>query len=118
MKEYTWENVVTECEQLLGLIGHAEDPRMSNLPNAIRDLKHGMFPHGIRNREIIVCPKCKGEGKREASEIEDYHHNTYNYWDEVCENCDGRGRVILETIKITSKLTDKELELRPKKEDD
>lgn len=37
-KEYTWEDVVRECEEILQLNGHAESPLMSNLPNIIRDL--------------------------------------------------------------------------------
>ena len=36
--EYTWEDVVKECEDILQMNGHAKSPLQSNLPNAIRDL--------------------------------------------------------------------------------
>jgi len=38
MKEYTWEDVVRECEEILQINGHADSPLQSNLPNVIRDL--------------------------------------------------------------------------------
>lgn len=111
---YDWEAVVIECEQILGLKGHAESPLNSNLSNAVRDLKAGMFPRGRKEEEIITCPECKGFGKREKEEIVNHHNNIIDCWDEECKNCDNRGRVVLETIKIIRKLTDKELALRPK----
>lgn len=38
MKEYTWEDIVKECERLLQMNGHARSPVDANLPNVIRDL--------------------------------------------------------------------------------
>jgi len=37
-ENYTWEDVVRECEDLLQMNGHAASPLQSNLPNVIRDL--------------------------------------------------------------------------------
>ena len=37
-----------------------------------------------KKEEILLCPKCKGSGKQERSELEDYHNNIYNYWDVNC----------------------------------
>lgn len=39
--ERTWHDVVVECERILGCPDTAESPLMSNLPNLVRDLKHG-----------------------------------------------------------------------------
>jgi len=36
---YWWEDVVRECERILELEGHAENPLSSNLPNAIRETR-------------------------------------------------------------------------------
>lgn len=112
-----WEDVVTECEQILGLGGHAENPMMSNVPNAVKDLKHEIIP-GVKKETIIVCPECGGLGKTEESELVNHHNNISDYWDEKCEECDGHGRVVLEIFRLTRKLTEKELALSGKPPDD
>jgi hypothetical protein len=67
-------------------------------------------------KKIVLCETCKGSGKIERQKIEDYHHNDYYIWDEVCGSCDGFGRV-LRIIEIsTLKLTLKDLSLIPKPE--
>lgn len=38
MKEYTWEDIIKQCEEILQMNGHARLPVESNLPNVIRDL--------------------------------------------------------------------------------
>jgi DnaJ-class molecular chaperone len=78
--------------------------------------------------KIILCDVCDGWGKIQKEELEDYHNNIYEYWDEKCDICDGYGRLIEEEdctkIKknqissrtiIIRKLTEKEMELREKK---
>jgi hypothetical protein len=37
--------VVVECERILGCPDTADSPLMSNLPNLVRDLKHGIVPN-------------------------------------------------------------------------
>jgi hypothetical protein len=48
--------------------------------------------------EIIICARCKGKGTVEVSELEDYHHGTYNITDEECSLCKGSGRMKQTTI--------------------
>lgn len=70
----------------------------------------------MKNTEskIILCLGCGGTGKIEQSELEDYHNNISNYWDEECPSCDGFGRLIEETMVEVKKLKEKDLKLRSK----
>ena len=61
--------------------------------------------------EIIVCPECKGYGKKDKSELEDYHRNEYRHWDEACKNCNGLGRIKKITTIKHKILTKKDLTL-------
>ncbi len=54
------------------------------------------------NDEIIMCGLCEGAGVREQSTLTDYHKGEYNYWNTVCEECKGSGRIV-KTTKITYK---------------
>lgn len=48
-KEYTWEDVIKECEDVLRLNEHAKSPLMCNLPNIIRDLIFKLSVYPITN---------------------------------------------------------------------
>jgi hypothetical protein len=84
--KYDWENVVKDCEQILGLEGHAENPMSSNLPNAVRDLKANKTPGEIKI--IYDCTKCSHKKvcpilflyKNSGIEIE---LKTCSYFDEI-----------------------------------
>lgn len=54
--KYHWEDVVTECEKILGLEGHARSPLESSLPNAVRDLKTGKTPGDLKIQ--YDCTQC------------------------------------------------------------
>jgi hypothetical protein len=54
--KYDWEDVIKDCEKILGLEGHAENPISSNLPNAVRDLKANKTPGEIKI--IYDCTQC------------------------------------------------------------
>jgi hypothetical protein len=69
----------------------------------------------IQTEKYIICPICKGSGHVQCSEIEDYHHNTYEYWDLECSNCDGQGRLVETTLIYTRKLTKEDLKIRERK---
>ena len=56
MSNYDWEDVVKDCEQILGLEGHAENPMSSNLPNAVRDLKWNKIPGELKI--LYDCTQC------------------------------------------------------------
>jgi DnaJ-class molecular chaperone len=71
----------------------------------------------MTKKEIIICHGCKGSGKVDKRELEDYHHNTYYEWDEVCPDCNGFGRVMQTIVTYTRKLTKTELKLVPKPKD-
>lgn len=64
-----------------------------------------------KEEKIVVCWNCKGFGKKECSEIVDYHKNEYTYWDEVCRTCNGHGRLKQTVTTETSKLSDEELQV-------
>jgi len=53
--DYTWRDVIKECERILGCDDTAESPLMSDLPNLIRDLK--------RKANIVI------EDRREAATL-------------------------------------------------
>jgi len=54
--EYDWENVIIDCEVILGLKGHATSPLNSNLPNVVRDLKNDK-PLG-KIKILYNCGQC------------------------------------------------------------
>lgn len=56
------------------------------------------------NKEIILCPSCKGEGVLRHHEITDYHRNEYDVITTECVNCDGKGRLWLITRMELQKL--------------
>lgn len=67
----------------------------------------------MKSSKIIICPKCQGLGKLEESELEDYHHRHYKYYDVVCDRCRGLGRV-MEITEVTERmLTEEELKINP-----
>lgn len=54
------------------------------------------------SEKIIICSKCNGEGVKHCNELTDYHKGIYRHWDEVCEKCEGSGR-LLETTTVKTK---------------
>jgi hypothetical protein len=59
-KEKTWNDVVKECEQILGCKDTADSPLQSNLPNLVRDLKSGASPQSAILTNAI---HSDGEGR-------------------------------------------------------
>jgi DnaJ-class molecular chaperone len=59
------------------------------------------------DREIIICSNCKGKGYYQESKLTNYHHNEYDYWDETCPMCNGKGRMLKTTLINIDKLEDK-----------
>lgn len=60
--------------------------------------------YNVKNKEIVLCSNCKGEGVIEHAELIDYHKGEYRYWDEPCKTCDGKGRLMKEIVITYSKL--------------
>ncbi len=54
-------------------------------------------PNWSTTQNLEVCSHCKGSGVYTNSECVDYHRNDYDYWKELCSNCDGDGRVVRTT---------------------
>jgi len=50
-----------------------------------------------KEKQIILCTKCEGEGVIHQSELTDYHNGHYDHWTETCKKCKGSGR-LLKTI--------------------
>lgn len=63
MNEYTWHDVIKECEQVLGCEYPAESPLMCNLPNLIRDLQFK-----LEKAERYLKSRPSRAAKRSASE--------------------------------------------------
>jgi len=55
MGDKTWEDVVHECERILGCTDRSESPLVANLPNLVRDLKHGISPSASTNSAMPTC---------------------------------------------------------------
>jgi len=53
---------------------------------------------------ITICEQCEGKGYEDKSELEDYHKGEYRYWEILCRQCKGTGRIITktETTEITA----------------
>jgi DnaJ-class molecular chaperone len=66
------------------------------------------------DKEIVLCSSCKGSGKCTITERYDYHKRYDWEWDEVCDLCGGHGRMIKTTITSFEKLSEKDLNIRPK----
>ena len=49
---------------------------------------------GLTQLGIVMCTRCKGTGILERSELENYHRGEYEYWKELCNVCDGEGRMV------------------------
>ena len=52
-----WHRVVKDCERAAGAHGTAKSPLDSNLPNIVRDLKHGIKPP-VPREQSVRCFKC------------------------------------------------------------
>lgn len=59
--------------------------------------------------EIILCNKCGGKGIVERSKLVDYHKGESEYWTEICDNCNGSGRLLLKTIEETTAYKQREI---------
>ena len=62
----------------------------------------------MKTEKIILCEACKGKGTEEHSELDDFHHGTYKYWETTCELCGGHGRLIKVTIIETKRIKESE----------
>ena len=50
------------------------------------------------NGEIIICLSCSGLGYHECKQLVNHHTGDYNYWNEKCLPCEGKGR----QMKVTT----------------
>ena len=84
-ESYWWEDVITECEDILELEGHAESPLSSSLPNVIREFRGADF---IREGGKVV--KVKREHyKLEGLAIDFIETKSFTYLKKQtkCWNC-------------------------------
>jgi hypothetical protein len=52
-------------------------------------------PKWRSTESIVVCTHCNGSGISERDEIPDPRaDNDYDYWNELCNGCDGQGRLV------------------------
>lgn len=54
-----------------------------------------------RSQKMLICECCQGEGTVENSRLVDPHKGEYDYWDTVCQNCKGSGRMLKTVTTIT-----------------
>lgn len=59
-----------------------------------------MAKHKYKTKEILICNACKGTGLTEHSELVDYHKHEYDYWDDICSECKGSGRLLKKVMTI------------------
>lgn len=57
-----------------------------------------------RSFEIVLCPKCQGEGILKHEVMIDYHKREYDVEISECSGCDGKGRLRKEVKIVYSKL--------------
>jgi RecJ-like exonuclease len=49
--------------------------------------------------EIECCPVCEGRGIISKDKLVSYHNSDYDYWNELCPECGGEGRVVEYSLK-------------------
>lgn len=54
---------------------------------------------------IVPCWACKGSGIFEKEQVISYHNNDYEYYNEVCGNCDGEGRLLESKYNVRISVT-------------
>jgi DnaJ-class molecular chaperone len=60
----------------------------------------------MMSRELILCDRCKGDGKIYWDELVDYHKGLYDYHSKECDFCEGKGRVYKITTITYEKMKD------------
>ena len=76
-KDYSWHDVVKECEKILELQGTATSPLSSNLPNIIRDWKYNIdIPKCVSRQTIQIDNSenpclCQSYHERTGLHVED-----------------------------------------------
>jgi len=62
----------------------------------------------MKTKEVILCSKCNGKGKTSYDTCVDYHKREYDTIFEICNSCDGKGR-LWKCVEVTyEKIVDRE----------
>ena len=48
----------------------------------------------MKTQNIIPCWTCKGSGIFKKEELVSYHNNDYEYYNIICHECGGEGRLL------------------------
>lgn len=57
----------------------------------------------VREKEVVLCSNCKGEGVLYIHEVTDYHRNEYDVTKKECRSCGGTGRLWKTTVTTYEK---------------
>jgi DnaJ-class molecular chaperone len=58
-----------------------------------------------QSARIVECSACEGSGVVEKEEMTSYHKREYDVWNEVCQKCDGDGRMVRYTVIVEVNIT-------------
>ena len=66
-----------------------------------------------RSNTVVLCEHCKGYGFFEKEELSDYHKREYSTYRTTCGRCEGDGRMIKSTERLSLNLGNDKVQLMP-----
>lgn len=67
----------------------------------IEDLPKSITGTLIKQNKVILCDYCNGFGFKEKEELSDYHKREYTTYRSKCLKCEGDGRLIESTERLS-----------------
>ena len=83
------------------------------MPIEIKDLPQYITGSLSRSNTVVLCEHCKGYGYFEKEELSDYHKREYSTYRTTCGRCEGDGRMIKSTERLSLNLGNDKVQLMP-----
>jgi len=83
------------------------------MPIEISDLPQYITGSLSRSNTVVLCEHCKGYGFFEKEELSDYHKREYSTYRTTCGRCEGDGRMIKSTERLSLNLGNDKVQLMP-----
>ena len=83
------------------------------MPFEIKDLPQYITGSLSRSNTVVLCEHCKGYGFFEKEELSDYHKREYSTYRTTCGRCEGDGRMIKSTERLSLNLGNDKVQLMP-----
>jgi len=83
------------------------------MPIEIKDLPQYITGSLSRSNTVVLCEHCKGYGFFEKEELSDYHKREYSTYRTTCGRCEGDGRMIKSTERLSLNLGNDKVQLMP-----